>query len=70
MKFRVLSVPPRTVYVSLHADPQPAEVFIRVHGDVLPDEVLALYDCLARLISLALQYGAPLAKVGAMLEGV
>lgn len=45
-------------------------MFLRVRGANLPDEVIALYDVLARMMSLALQYGAPLAKVGAMLEGV
>lgn len=69
-KLRVLGPQPRTVYVTLHDDPEPAEVFIRVRGANLPDEVLALYDVLARMVSLALQSGAPLAKVAAMLEGV
>jgi hypothetical protein len=69
-KLRVCAPQPRTLYLSLHDDPSPAEVFLRVRGANLPDEVIALYDCLARMMSLALQYGAPLAKVGAMLEGV
>jgi hypothetical protein len=33
-------------------------------------ELVALYDCLARVTSLALQYGAPVEAVGTMLEGV
>lgn len=69
-KLRILGPSPRTVYVSLHNDPEPAEVFIRVKGRNLPDEVIALYDVLARMMSLALQHGASLAKVGAMLDGV
>jgi hypothetical protein len=69
-KLRVLSPEPRTVYLSLHHDPEPGEVFIRVRGANVPDETIALYDVLARMISIALQHGAPLEKIGAMLEGV
>ncbi len=69
-KFRILGPQPRTVYVALHDDHEPAEVFIRIRGADLPDETIALYDVLARMMSLALQHGAPLARVGTMLEGV
>lgn len=69
-KLRILGPQPRTVYVTVHDDPEPGEVFLRVRGANLPDEVIALYDVLARMMSLALQYGAPLAKIGAMLDGV
>ncbi len=58
----------RTVYVSVHDDPQPAELFCRIKGVGCTTEVTALYDILARLASLALQYGAPLAKVADMLH--
>ncbi len=57
----------RTVYVSVHDDPNPGELFCRVKGVGCTTEVTALYDILARLASLALQYGAPLAKVADML---
>jgi ribonucleoside-diphosphate reductase alpha chain len=60
----------RTLYVTVHDDPVPAEVFLRVRGADCPDEIVALYDCLARMMSLALQHGAPLSKIGHMLEGV
>lgn len=33
-------------------------------------ETVALYDCLARLVSLSLQYGAPLETLGLLLNGV
>lgn len=69
-KLRVLGPNPRTVYLTLHDDLEPGEVFIRVRGANVSDEVIALYDVLARMMSLALQHGAPLAKIGAMLEGV
>ncbi len=57
----------RTLYVSTHHDPQPAEIFCRVKGVGCTSEVIALYDILARLASLALQHGAPLEKVADML---
>ena len=59
----------RTAYVSVHDDPAPAELFIRVRGVDCTSEVVGLYDVLGRLASLALQYGAPLEKVGEMLMG-
>lgn len=57
----------RTLYVSVHQDPQPAEVFLRVKGAGCTSEVIALFDIIARLASLALQYGAPLEKAAGML---
>ncbi len=57
----------RTLYVSVHQDPEPAEIFCRVKGVGCTTEVIGLYDILARLASLALQYGAPLEKLGEML---
>jgi ribonucleoside-diphosphate reductase alpha chain len=58
----------RTVYVTVHDDDQPAEVFLRVKGAGYTSEVIALYDVIARLASMALQFGAPLEKVAEMLH--
>ena len=58
----------RTLYISVHEDAQPAELFLRVKGEGCTTEVIALYDVIARLSSLALQYGAPLDKVADMLH--
>jgi hypothetical protein len=60
----------RTVYLSTHAASPPLELFVRVRGQDCTAETVALYDCLARLVSLSLQYGAPLEPVGKMLQGV
>ena len=57
----------RTVYLSVHHDQAPGELFVRVKGEGCTTEVIGLYDILARLVSLALQYGAPLEKVAEML---
>src|SRR6267143_3609883 len=48
----------RTLYISVHDDAQPAEVFLRVKGADCSSELIGLYDVIARLMSLALQYGA------------
>ena len=60
----------RTVYLSTDTTSPPRELFVRVRGTDCTAETVALYDCLARLVSLALQYGAPLEIVGKMLRGV
>ena len=60
----------RTLYISVHDDLSPAEIFLRVKGEGCTAEVVALFDVLARLASLALQFGAPLKKVADMLHGV
>jgi ribonucleoside-diphosphate reductase alpha chain len=60
----------RTVYLSANATSPPLELFVRVRGTDVSAETVALYDILARLTSLALQYGAPLETVGKMLQGV
>ena len=60
----------RTVYISTHADASPGELFVRVKGKDCTSEIVGLYDVLARLASLALQYGAPVETVGEMLLGV
>ena len=57
----------RTLYVSVHADEHPGELFLRVKGRDCTSETIALYDILARLASLALQYGTPLEKLADML---
>jgi ribonucleoside-diphosphate reductase alpha chain len=59
----------RTHHLSVHDDPQPAEIFLRVKGSDCSSELIGLYDVIARLMSLALQYGAPLEKVGDLLAG-
>ena|SRR5678815_3238214 len=60
----------RTLYLSVHDDEHPAEIFLRLKGSDSSSELIGLYDVIARLISLALQYGAPLEKVGDLLAGV
>jgi ribonucleoside-diphosphate reductase alpha chain len=57
----------RTLYISVHDDAQPAEVFLRLKGADCSSELIGLYDVIARLISLALQF--PLEKVGDLLAG-
>jgi ribonucleoside-diphosphate reductase alpha chain len=59
----------RTLYISVHNDPCPAEVFLRLKGPDCSSELIGLYDVIARLMSVALQYGAPLEKVGDLLAG-
>jgi len=59
----------RTLYISVHDDAQPAEIFLRLKGNDCSSELIGLYDVMARLMSLALQYGAPLEKVGDLLAG-
>ena len=58
----------RVLYVSVHADEHPGELFLQVKGDGCTSEVVSLYDSLARLASLALQYGTPLEKIADMLH--
>ena len=60
----------RTIYLDLHDDEQPLELFVQVKGTSLDAEKIALYNCLACAYSLALQYGAPLEKIGEQLLGV
>ena len=60
----------RTLYLSVHDDQAPAEIFLRVKGADCTPETIALYDVIARLMSIALQYGASLEKVGDLLTGV
>jgi ribonucleoside-diphosphate reductase alpha chain len=57
----------RTLYISVHDDPTPAEIFLRVKGADCTPETIALYDVIARLMSVYLQYGASLDKLGDLL---
>lgn len=59
----------RTLYLSTDAAPpgQPLEIFLRVKGKASA-EVVTLYDVIARLISLALQEGVPVASIGELLH--
>ncbi len=59
----------RTLYISVHDDPSPAEIFLRVKGSDCTPEIIALYDVIARLMSVTLQYGASLEKLGDLLSG-
>ena len=59
----------RTLYISVHDDPSPLEIFLRVKGADCTPETIALYDVIARLMSIALQYGASLEKLGDLLTG-
>jgi len=59
----------RTLYISVHDNAHPAEIFLRLKGSDCSSELIGLYDVLARLMSIALQYGAPLEIVGDLLEG-
>lgn len=58
----------RTLYITVHVNERPSEVFLRVKGANCTSEVIALYDVIARMLSLALQYGAPLEKAAEMLH--
>ena len=50
---------PCTLYLSVHDDAQPAEIFLRMKGPDCSSKLIGLYDVVARLMSIALQYGAP-----------
>jgi hypothetical protein len=60
----------RTLYISVHDNEHPAEIFLRLKGPDCSSELIGLYDVIARLMSIALQYGAPLEKVGDLLTEV
>ncbi len=59
----------RTLYISVHDDARPAEIFLRLKGLDCSSELIGLYDVMARLLSVALQYGASLEKLGDLLAG-
>ena len=46
----------RTRYISVYDDEQPGEIFLRVKGPDCSAELIGLYDVVALLMSLALQY--------------
>ena len=52
----------RTLYLSVDNDTEPSEIFIRIRGETGSEKV-ACYDVIARLISLAIQEGVPLAAI-------
>ena len=52
----------RTLYISVHDHEQPAEIFLRVKGSDCSSELIRLYYVIARLMSLALQYGVRLRR--------
>ena len=56
-----------TLYLSVDDDTQPAEVFLRLKGSNCSTESIGLYDVIARLLSLSLQYGALTEKIGDLL---
>ena len=47
----------RTLFISVHDDARPREIFLRLKGSDCSSELLGLYDVIAGLMSLALQYG-------------
>jgi hypothetical protein len=49
----------QTLYISVLDDDRLAEFFLRLKGPVCSSELIGLYHVVARLMSLALQYGAP-----------
>ncbi len=57
------------VRIADHDDARPAEIFLRLKGPDCSSGLIGLYDVIARLMSLALQYGAPLEKLGNLLAG-
>ena len=58
-----------TLYLRVHADKQPPEVFLHVKKLDCSPELTGLKHLIARLMSLAVQYGSRLAKVGNLLAG-
>ena len=48
----------RTLYLCVQDDERPVETFLRVKGPDCSSELIGLYDVIARLKSLALQYDA------------
>ena len=58
----------RTLHISVHDDEYPAEIFLRLKGADCTSELIALYDVIARPMSIALHYGASLEKLGDLLS--
>jgi hypothetical protein len=49
----------RTLSISVHDDEHRSEIFLRIKGADYSSELIGLYDVIARLMSIALQHGAP-----------
>jgi hypothetical protein len=58
----------RTLYLSVDHPVTPRELFLRIRGEADAEKVVA-YDVLARLVSLALQHGVPMADIGHVFHG-
>lgn len=58
----------RTLYISFDSETDPKEIFLRIKGDTDAEKVVA-YDSIARLISVARQYGVPIDALGNALHG-
>lgn len=58
----------RTLYLSVDDDNSPSELFIRIRGEAGSEKVTC-YDVIARLISLAIQEGVPIADIAERLHG-
>jgi|SRR5678815_2496336 len=54
---KVKVVGQRTLYLSVHDDEHTAELFLCLKGSDCSSKLIGLYDVIARLMSLALQYG-------------
>jgi hypothetical protein len=65
-KFRIAG---RTHYLSVHDDSFSSKLFFRVKGADCTPEFIGLYDVIAHLMSLALQYDASLEKLDDLLTG-
>ena len=59
----------RTLYLSVHDDPRPADTFLRLKGPSSSSELIDLCGVIAHLMNLAIQYGVPLDRVGDRLTG-
>lgn len=58
----------RTLYLSVDDEKEPSEIFLRIRGET-GDEKTACFDVIARLISLAIQQGIPIADIAERLHG-
>jgi ribonucleoside-diphosphate reductase alpha chain len=56
------------LYLSVDDEQQPSEIFLRIRGETGSEKTCA-YDVIARLISLAIQEGVPIADIAARLQG-
>ena len=58
----------RTLYLSVDDVTDPNEVFLRIKGEAGSEKV-SCFDVIARLISMALQEGIPMAIIASLLHG-